>query len=338
MMSWSRRSFKGQPVWVRVGADQRPVLDSEGRAEMKYRQEDSKSYRPSPSNLAPLAEEASQPAPRAEPRPRPVRAPRAASASSAHPRARSASSTDDHDPSTIHVWTDGACSGNPGPMGIGIVVVADRQRAEHGEYLGVGTNNIAELTAISRGLDLAAQLAPDRARPIRIYSDSSYALGLLGQGLEGQGQPRSGGQPARATSDLLPGEAGQGGGPRRRGQQRALRPTRPAGHHVATERLRLAVTGVAGDGVDESGCRSAVLLTVAGRAGVGRLGDVAGRRAVAAVATSALIRPVSRLHGVAAIVTAGGPAVGLCRSRDGPHQAGEHNRPEPAASRKALSV
>jgi ribonuclease HI len=67
-------------------------------------------------------------------------------------------------------------------MGIGIVVVADRQRAERGEYLGVGTNNIAELTAISRGLDLAAELAPDRDRPIRIYSDSSYALGLLGKG------------------------------------------------------------------------------------------------------------------------------------------------------------
>jgi ribonuclease HI len=67
-------------------------------------------------------------------------------------------------------------------MGIGIVVVADRQRAERGEYLGVGTNNIAELTAIARGLDLAAELAPDRSRPIRIYSDSSYALGLLGKG------------------------------------------------------------------------------------------------------------------------------------------------------------
>ena len=192
MMSWARRSFKGQPVWVRVGADQRPVLDSEGRAEMKYRQEDGKSYRPSPSNLVPLAEEASPPAPRAEPRPRQVRAPRAASASSAQPRARSASSTDDHDPSTIHVWTDGACSGNPGPMGIGIVVLADCQRAEHGEYLGVGTNNIAELTAISRGLDLAAQLAPDRARPIRIYSDSSYALGLLGKGWK-----------AKANQDLV---------------------------------------------------------------------------------------------------------------------------------------
>ena len=173
-------SFKGQSVWVQVDADHRPVLDSDGRAEMKYRQEDTKSYRPSPGNLVPLAEQGSAPAPRAESHP--PRAPRARSASPAQPRARPASSTDDHNPSTIHVWTDGACSGNPGPMGIGIVVVADRERAERGEYLGVGTNNIAELTAISRGLDLAADLAPDRARPIRIYSDSSYALGLLGKG------------------------------------------------------------------------------------------------------------------------------------------------------------
>jgi ribonuclease HI len=173
-------SFKGQPVWVRVGADQRPVLDSEGRAEMKYRQEDPKSYRPSRSNLVPLAEQKDEPVPHAQPRP--PRAPRAASASSTRPRARPASMTDDHAPGTIHVWTDGACSGNPGPMGIGIVVVADRERAERGEYLGVGTNNIAELTAIAHGLDLAAELAPDHSRPIRIYSDSSYALGLLGKG------------------------------------------------------------------------------------------------------------------------------------------------------------
>jgi ribonuclease HI len=173
-------SFKGQPVWVRMGADQRPVLDSEGRAEMKYRQEDSKSYRPAPSNLAPLAEGAAEPLP--QPQPRAPRTPRVAAPPGSQVRTRPASGAGDHNPSTIHVWTDGACSGNPGPMGIGVVVVADRQRAERGEYLGVGTNNIAELTAISRGLDLAAELAPDRARPVRVYSDSSYALGLLGKG------------------------------------------------------------------------------------------------------------------------------------------------------------
>jgi ribonuclease HI len=180
MMSWARMSFKGQPVFVHVGEDQRPVLDSEGRAEMKYRQEDSKSYRPAPNNLTPLAAEASPPAKNA-PASSPSRAPRRTPAA---PRAAPRPSTfaEDHDPNTIHVWTDGACSGNPGPMGIGVVVIANREHAERGEYLGIGTNNIAELTAIQRGLDLAAQLSPDRSRPIRIYSDSSYALGLLGKG------------------------------------------------------------------------------------------------------------------------------------------------------------
>lgn len=182
-------NFKGQPVWVKVGPDQRPVLDSDGRAEMKYRQEDPKSYRPAPGNLFPLSEPASQPA--RKPAAAPSRSPTASKPRSA-PRVSSASFADDHAPDAIHVWTDGACSGNPGPMGIGIVVIADRQRAERGEYLGTGTNNIAELTAIQRGLDLAAEIAPDRSRPVRIYSDSSYALGLLGKGWK-----------AKANQDLV---------------------------------------------------------------------------------------------------------------------------------------
>src|SRR5687768_12184154 len=41
----------------------------------------------------------------------------------------------------IAVWTDGACTGNPGPMGIGVVVIDGKERKELSEYLGVGTNN-----------------------------------------------------------------------------------------------------------------------------------------------------------------------------------------------------
>ena len=67
-------------------------------------------------------------------------------------------------------------------MGIGIVVVAGGRRKEHGEYLGKGTNNIAELTAIGRGLEIADELAPGENRPIRVYTDSSYAIGLLSLG------------------------------------------------------------------------------------------------------------------------------------------------------------
>jgi len=82
-----------------------------------------------------------------------------------------------------HVYTDGACVGNPGPMGIGVVLfqpVTDGEtpvRIEHSEYLGQGTNNIAELTAIRRALELA-----DKRHPVVIYSDSSYSIGVLSLG------------------------------------------------------------------------------------------------------------------------------------------------------------
>jgi len=65
-------------------------------------------------------------------------------------------------------------------MGIGVVAIDGGKRREHGEYLGVGTNNIAELTAIDRALDLAG--ADAGARPLRIYTDSAYSIGVLSKG------------------------------------------------------------------------------------------------------------------------------------------------------------
>ena len=79
----------------------------------------------------------------------------------------------------FHVYTDGACTGNPGPMGLGVVILdlnGTPTRRELSEYLGMGTNNIAELTAILRGLEVLP-----RDRPVVIYSDSAYAIGLLSQ-------------------------------------------------------------------------------------------------------------------------------------------------------------
>jgi ribonuclease HI len=161
-------------VWVRVDDRGRLVLDPEGRAEMKYRESDTRTYRPSPQNL--VAATGAQPAKPAR-RSREGREEKLAPFSSAE---------------AVHVWTDGACSGNPGPMGIGIVVVAGERRKEHGEYLGTGTNNIAELTAIRRGLEIADELLSGQDRPIRVYSDSSYAIGLLSQGWK-----------AKANQDLV---------------------------------------------------------------------------------------------------------------------------------------
>lgn len=79
----------------------------------------------------------------------------------------------------IIAYTDGACTGNPGPMGVGVVLwdPVTKERRERSEYLGTGTNNIAELVAIQRALELSPE-----DRTIIVHSDSSYSLGLLGLG------------------------------------------------------------------------------------------------------------------------------------------------------------
>ena len=59
-----------------------------------------------------------------------------------------------------------------------MVVLDGSDRKEVSEYLGHGTNNIAELTAVLRGLDLVA----DRDRPVLVYTDSSYSIGVLSMG------------------------------------------------------------------------------------------------------------------------------------------------------------
>lgn len=79
---------------------------------------------------------------------------------------------------TVVVYADGACSGNPGPAGLGVVVIDRGVRTERSEYLGQGTNNIAELTAIARALETVT----DITRPMAIHTDSLYAIGLLSKG------------------------------------------------------------------------------------------------------------------------------------------------------------
>lgn len=172
--------FKGGLVWVRADESGALVLDNDGRAEMKYRESDAKSYRPSPGNLTPDSGEPGGPAEA----PREVlrsEAGKEAGKTARAPRAAAASKGAGLPAGAVEIWTDGACSGNPGPMGIGAVVIDGSERREVGEYLGEGTNNIAELTAIERGIDLA-EANRDDGRRFRIYTDSSYAIGVLSKG------------------------------------------------------------------------------------------------------------------------------------------------------------
>jgi ribonuclease HI len=159
-MPWMPHRLRDGDVWAKVDSAGKLVEDG-GRVEVVYKAAPgAKVYRAGARNLTPLPGplvdfEAGERAPE-----------------KAKPGAQPAAPEN-----AIHVWTDGACSGNPGPCGIGVVVIDGAEQKEISEYLGEGTNNIAELTAILRGLETVA----DRKRPVVVYSDSAYSIGLLTQ-------------------------------------------------------------------------------------------------------------------------------------------------------------
>jgi len=78
-------------------------------------------------------------------------------------------------PDVIHIFTDGACSGNPGPAAWGIVLIFNNHVKEFSEFIGDATNNIAELTAIKKALEKVTK----RDIPTMVYADSDYSIGVL---------------------------------------------------------------------------------------------------------------------------------------------------------------
>ncbi len=77
----------------------------------------------------------------------------------------------------IIIFTDGCSLGNPGPMGIGIVMYKDNIRIEElGEYIGEGTNNIAEYTAVIKALETARSMGENE---VHIKSDSQLVIRQL---------------------------------------------------------------------------------------------------------------------------------------------------------------
>lgn len=71
---------------------------------------------------------------------------------------------------TLLVCTDGACSGNPGPAGVGVVFIEDGKEIHSiSEPIGNATNNIAEYTALIRGLEEAQKL---QATHLKVRTDS----------------------------------------------------------------------------------------------------------------------------------------------------------------------
>ena len=172
-MAWAKRSLRGTDVLARVREDGSLDEGPDGRVDIKYKpEEEAKVYRASVRNLETVADGPAPAAPSAKTAAKATTTPPAkATGRPAGPRGAPTSSR-----ATV-IYTDGACTGNPGPMGIGAVILRGADRRELTAFIGVGTNNIAELTAIERALDALDDT--DRDGPVLVHADSAYAIGVL---------------------------------------------------------------------------------------------------------------------------------------------------------------
>jgi ribonuclease HI len=166
-ISWKRMRFKSNKVWLALDANGAPLCRND-KVLIKYQVDQDYEYWVHPASLQPL--DAAEPLP-------PKRRGKAAGAAGQKtirkpsPTPRPEAAADD----TVVIYTDGASSGNPGPSGIGVILRLGDHEKEISQNIGIATNNIAELEAIRAGLSEMKRTDV----PVRLYTDSSYAHGLL---------------------------------------------------------------------------------------------------------------------------------------------------------------
>lgn len=170
---WVRMSFKGNKVWVQKDKDNKLRIENH-RVLIKYNLKQDYEYKVHPDNLKPENQAV----------PSRIKTKSDQPAKASDQTGKKAKNADPADiPETcIKMYTDGASSGNPGPAGIGALLIFGDKTKEISEYIGESTNNIAELTAIK----VALKALKRRDLPVRIFSDSSYSIGVLTQGYKPQ--------------------------------------------------------------------------------------------------------------------------------------------------------
>lgn len=75
---------------------------------------------------------------------------------------------------SLIIYTDGGCSGNPGPGGWGAVIIDGTQEITLSGGEKLTTNNRMELTAAIKALQEVYKTPHLRTRPVTVYSDSQY--------------------------------------------------------------------------------------------------------------------------------------------------------------------
>jgi ribonuclease HI len=160
---WKRMQFKKNKVWVATDGSKK-LLVKNGKVLIKYQLKQDYEYWVHERNVNPIDTGQSKKSVIKKP---------------AQKRKVKAKPYKEPIPNdTVCIFTDGASSGNPGPSGIGVLLKYGEHKKEISKYIGIATNNIAELEAIKTGL-LELKKAD---MPVRIFTDSSYAYGLLALG------------------------------------------------------------------------------------------------------------------------------------------------------------
>jgi len=81
---------------------------------------------------------------------------------------------------TYTIWSDGACSGNPGPGGWGIIVNQGERFSEYSGFHSNTTNNIMEMTGAIEGLKQTP-----KGSKVKVVSDSQYVIKGITQWIKG---------------------------------------------------------------------------------------------------------------------------------------------------------
>ena len=159
---WKRMIFKGNKVWLATRQNGKPIFKS-GKVLIKYQLDQDYEYWVHENGIKPVGSLKAEN--------KRLKKNRAGTKTERKGEFDKETLSDN----TIFIYTDGASSGNPGPSGIGILLRFKDHEKEISRNIGEATNNIAELEAIKTAL---LELKHYNY-PVRVFTDSSYACGVL---------------------------------------------------------------------------------------------------------------------------------------------------------------
>ncbi|PLX53994.1 MAG: hypothetical protein C0611_02340, partial [Desulfobacteraceae bacterium] len=168
-INWKRMVFKKNKVWLATDQDQKPVTKN-GKVLIRYQLDQDYEYWVLSKNITPI--DSLQKTEKTE------KGKKSTQKSSKQKDTKTISDTgvliETSCDNAINLYTDGASSGNPGPSGIGVVLCFGKHEKEISRYIGITTNNMAELEAIRSGL----MAVKNSNLPVRVFTDSGYAYGV----------------------------------------------------------------------------------------------------------------------------------------------------------------